>query len=472
MEREDQNTDSSPPAKTGTEHHTVIDRIFGWAALAGGLALAFIAGSCLTAADTFPGKQIANAYQGGKALYEQATRYADVFKTDLWYEARTAERGVVANQPDRIAPGVTLYTSGEEAKAVLLGADGEVLHEWHRPFSTVWDPARSSIKQPQPDSHVYFRKAKMFPNGDLLAIYEGSGDTPYGYGMVKLDWNSNVLWSFFGRTHHDFDVGPDGRIYVLTHGFETKKDPYFTNLAATRLLDSLAILSPDGALLDTIPLFDAVVNSRYKQLIHTVSKYAVADPLHANDVDVITPEMAKNFPFGEPGQLLVSFRELGAVGVLDPKTKTMVWATRGPWLGQHDPDILPNGHILLFDNYGQFGTPKSTTRILEFDPATMEIVWQYGGTADHPLGSLIRGSQERLENGNTLITESSAGRILEVTPEGRIVWEYVVPVRDGPAGQPPKLPITCWAQRLDPSSFDPKLLTTELSQVEHKEETQ
>src|SRR6059036_3002382 len=42
----------------------------------------------------------------------------------------------------------------------------------------------------------------------------------------------------------------------------------------------------------------------------------------------------------------------------------------------------------------------------------------------------IQGSSrsiQRLPNGNTLITESSFGRLFEVTREGEIVWEYVSP---------------------------------------------
>jgi hypothetical protein len=93
--------------------------------------------------------------------------------------------------------------------------DGEVLHEWRRPYSTVWNEG-AAVKRPQPDSHVYFRKAMINPNGDLLALYEGVGDTPYGYGLVKLDRNSEVIWSYLAHTHHDLDIRPDGRIYVLT----------------------------------------------------------------------------------------------------------------------------------------------------------------------------------------------------------------------------------------------------------------
>jgi hypothetical protein len=174
-------------------------------------------------------------------------------------------------------------------------------------------------------------------------------------------------------------------------------------------------------------------------------------------VDAITEKDAANFAFGEPGQVLLSFRELGAIGVLDVTTERIEWAARGYWLGQHDPDILPNGNILLFDNYGYFEKPEGRSRVIEFDPQTMAIVWQYVGTAERPFESLIRASQQRLANGNTVITESSGGRILEVTPAGEIVWQFVNPVRGGE--QNDRLPIICWAQRLDPADLDAALWT-------------
>jgi hypothetical protein len=334
--------------------------------------------------------------------------------------------------------------------------NGEVLHQWRRPFSTVWNKS-AAVKRPQPDSHIYFRKAVIYPNGDLLAIYEGAGDTPYGYGLVKLDRNSEVLWSYLAHTHHDLDIGPDGRIYVLTHAFVDEPLEEFGRLASPRLDDFLVILSPEGEELKKISLIHAVAASEYRHLLYGVAAYALADPLHTNTVSVITEQAAANFAFGEAGQVLLSFRELGAIGVLDPDSEALVWVARGPWLGQHDPDILPNGNILLFDNYGNFERPEGRSRAIEFDPETMELVWQYAGTAEQPLESLIRGSQQRLANGNTLITESSGGRILEVTPAGEIVWQFVNPVRGGAQGE--LIPIVCWAQRVDPNDLDPSLLT-------------
>ena len=74
--------------------------------------------------------------------------------------------------------------------------------------------------------------------------------------------------------------------------------------------------------------------------------------------------------------------------------------------------------------------------MIEFDPATMAIVWQYAGSAEWPFESAIRSDQQRLANGNTLITELSGGRILEVTRAGDIVWQFVNPVRGGEGGHP------------------------------------
>jgi hypothetical protein len=422
------------------------------------LLIVLMAGALLTAADIFPGPQVARAYQGGKALYTKLTAYQDVYRSDLWHPARNPGRGVTINDPARAQQGVTLYTSGHAAAAYLVGMDGQVLHSWRRPFSTVWHQTADG-RRPQADAYVYFRKAVVYPNGDLLAVYEGAGDTPYGYGLIKLDRDSNVIWSYRGHAHHDVAIGPDGRIYALTQEVVDRPLAGFDNLAQPRLDDFLVVLSPDGRELRKISLIEAVAASEYRQLLHGVSAYAVADPLHTNAVEVITGEAGRNFASGAAGQILLSFRELGAIGVLDPDSGRLVHAIEGYWLGQHDPDLLPNGNILLFDNYGYFERPEGRSRVLEFDPKSMAIVWQYAGSVRFPFESAIRSSQQRLANGNTLITESSGGRVLEVTAAGEIVWQFLNPVRAGEGGN--LIPIICWAERLDPNALDPTLLRPE-----------
>ncbi|MEX2122633.1 MAG: arylsulfotransferase family protein [Woeseia sp.] len=432
----------------GKRRTSAMDRFFTAAFIVAVATLLFVGGSLATAVGVTPGPQIARAYEGGKAFYAKLFYHDDVYQSDLWYSARTDKRGVTINDPARTSPGVTLFTSGHEPAAYLISMEGEVLHEWQRPFSRIWNDS-AAVKRPQPDSHVYMRKAMVDSNGDLLAIYEGAGDTPYGYGLVKLDKDSNVIWSYLQPAHHDFDVAPDGRIFVLTQEIVDSPLPQLEHLASPRLDDFIVILSPDGEELRKIPLLPVVDESDYRQLLFEISSFARADALHTNSVHVITEKEAETFGYGKAGQILVSFREPGAVGVVDLDEEKLIWAVKGYWSGQHDPHIMDNGNILLFDNRGNFRKPEGRSRVLEFDPATMAIIWQYTGTDDSPLQSDIRSYSQRLPNGNTLITESNGGRILEVTQAQEIVWEYVNPVRGGPRKQ--KIPILCKALRLDAS---------------------
>ena len=420
------------------------DRLLFAAFVAAVALLLFIGGSLATTAGIWPGPQIARAYAGGLALYRKVTQYDDVYRSDLWHPAKSAAKGVVDYDPVRADSGVTLYTTGDKAAAYLIDMHGRVLHSWQKPYSQVWRPD-AEVKHPLADSHVYFRKAMLDRDGNLIALYEGVGDTPYGYGLVKLAPDSHVIWRFLEHVHHDFDIAPDGRIYALTHRIVEGPVDGLNKIASPRIEDFIAVLSPSGDKLEEVRLLPIVRGSEFRQLLYTVSAYAVADPLHANTVHVITAAEAEHFPFGKAGQLLVSFRELNAIGVIDLSQRKLVWAARGYWLGQHDPHILANGDLLMFDNFGNFDRPSERSRALEIDPKDMRIVWQYAGTAADPLNSAIRSYTQRLGTGDTLITESNGGRMLEVTPGGEIVWQYVNPVRGGKDGM--LIPIICKGQR-------------------------
>ena len=71
------------------------------------------------------------------------------------------------------------------------------------------------------------------------------------------------------------------------------------------------------------------------------------------------------------------------------------------------------------------------SKVIEIDPFTQETVWAYRGTPENGFFTATCGSNQRLPNGNTLITESDAGRAFEVTPDNQIVWEYYNPGRAG-----------------------------------------
>jgi hypothetical protein len=147
------------------------------------------------------------------------------------------------------------------------------------------------------------------------------------------------------------------------------------------------------------------------------------DILHVNSVQIIDQDRDAIF---RRDHLLICSLTLDLIGVVDPESETLLW-TWGP--GEldrpHDPRLLANGNILIFDN----GNRRGYSRVVEMDPGTGEIVWEYRGSPPESFFSNWGGSSQRLENGNTLITESDEGRAFEVTRDGRIVWEFYNPGR-------------------------------------------
>jgi hypothetical protein len=416
--------------------------------------LGFVAGAFVILGEVYPSQFFRDAYLASNALLRKRNIEQNPFNIGLWLEERTDARGVTVRSPEKAQPGYTLYTSAHDSKAFLITMDGTVVYEWYMPYSRVWDKT-AAVKKPIPDSHIYFRKVKLYPNGDLLAVYDGANDTPHGYGIVKLNRYSQVIWKYLQHVHHDADVAPDGTIYALTHEIRHNTYKNHMHLKPPRIDDFLVQLSADGKELRKISLLDSLLDSRYRRMLDQLPWYLAesGDYLHTNTVSYIDAETAKHFDFAKEGQILLSMREPGALAVLDPDTEKIVWALRGPWVGQHDPDLLPNGHILLFDNNGRYDTEgNDKSRVIEFDPNTYKIVWQYAGDAKKPLDSTIRSEQERLPNGNTLITESDGGRLVEVTPNGEIAWEFVNPVRGGKDGK--MTPIVSWGQRIDPQWLD------------------
>jgi hypothetical protein len=132
-----------------------------------------------------------------------------------------------------------------------------------------------------------------------------------------------------------------------------------------------------------------------------------------------------------------------------PELRELGWI-----IGQHHAHMIPKGlpgegNILVFDNGGWagYGLPnpgaptgynnalRDYSRVLEFDPVILKIVWQFTPELagfeppanSYTFYSPFISSAQRLPNGNTLITEGSDGRIIEVTPEHKIAWEYISP---------------------------------------------
>jgi hypothetical protein len=77
---------------------------------------------------------------------------------------------------------------------------------------------------------------------------------------------------------------------------------------------------------------------------------------------------------------------------------------------------------------GRVAFARATSRVLEINPVTLELVWSYPNAR---FFSTNISSAQRLPNGITLMVAGAGGRMFEVTRDGTIVWEYMFPICAG-----------------------------------------
>jgi hypothetical protein len=324
--------------------------------------------------------------------------------------------GVTVNERERASSGLNLYTSGHEPGAILMDMEGNELHRWRFEYR---DAFPDSIWVDHPNTE-WWRRVYLYPNGDVLVIFEG-------FALVKIDKDSNLIWASPIAAHHDLEVLPSGDIYVLSR--KAHLIPR-VNEEEPALEDFVSILGSDGKEKRRISLLEAFESSDFEHLYRSQNRIH-GDLFHTNSLELLDDRLAGRVPAFQSGRILTSMNNLSVIAVVDLDRKSVVWARKGGNRGQHDPKIVGDGHLLLFDNRG---TPGRSS-VVEFDLVAGRSVWQYRGSKEDPFFSKHLGTAQRLPNGNTLITESNSGRAFEVTQEHRTVWEFYNPHRAGENGQ-------------------------------------
>lgn len=398
------------------------------------LGLLFFIGGTLAAYFEHPVYlTIKDAIEGGRAYIGQ--KRMEAARSEVKFSAdHTIRQAKVSHwQKDKAYNGYTLVILRFSTSAYLVDMDGKVVHKWAMPFFKAW-PSPSHINTPVASSLIYFEGAVLMPNGDLIVQYSGLTDTPWGYGVVRLDKDSSILWKYTGHAHHNLSYDQDNRqLVVLVHDFiEKPTGKEYRGLQYPLLTDGIVLLSEEGRVRKHIDLLKAFKASGYEQYLnaHPPIEDVAWDFMHLNSAVALPKSLADKFPMFKPGQILFSLRNMSLIGVLDPRTEKVVWAARGPWAYQHDAKFLDNGHILLLDNIGCYVKRKVCSRVIELDPATSKITWTFPDLVNEPgqykFLDVVLGHVQRLPNGNTLILQPYDGKIIEVTQDGKIVWQYKV----------------------------------------------
>jgi outer membrane protein assembly factor BamB len=385
--------------------------------------------------------------------------------------------GVTIYDPARTWSGYTVLSPLSTRAVLVIDMNGNVVKRWEDYDNAAGGPARVL-----PGGGVMAASGARPPHQESLELVQRdfAGNVVWSFRnneRVELR-ESGTVWS--ARQHHDwqredFPAGyysPDAvpattgsRTLILAH------TNHVVPAVSDALLedDRLVEISWDGKILwewaagehiDELG-FTADARAAIRAAADTNEARGSFDWLHVNSATYVGPN--RWFDDGDtrfaPNNVIISSRQASLLAIVARDGK-IVWRL-GPdfsaspelrkirqIIGQHHAHLIPKGlpgagHILVFDNGGASGYgfagptapdgvgafARATSRVLEIDPLTLELVWSY--TAPRFYSSNISGAQ-RLPNGNSLITEGAGGRVFEVTNDGAIVWEYLNPLFAGP----------------------------------------
>jgi hypothetical protein len=341
--------------------------------------------------------------------------------------------------------------------AYVVDNTGTVLHTWSH-----------TIHQPRPEDNPpsYLRgwnHVEVDASGNLFAIVPLRS-------LLKLNPGSELEWSCDVAAHHDLAIDDDGFIHILT---EAPRRVVVDGCAYAILDNLVTLIDPSGEVKSEVSLYDILRMDRSLQqliddeierrsdefrrrgwptlddgippaavyerraILRTASYYgerrralqqlrdlpgSPCDVLHTN-----TLELVDAHPSGiwQRGNVLLCMRELDAVAVVDlARAEVRWWWGVGELSGPHQPSVLPDGRVLVFDN----GLDMRRTRLVAVDPSTGEVVWNWSAQPPQSFFCALAGGCEQLANGNLLVTNSAAGGAFELTMDGQIVWQMTLPV--------------------------------------------
>lgn len=324
---------------------------------------------------------------------------------------RIMRTGLTALDEEKACPGYIIYTPLFGKSTILIDHKGKEVHRWQHDY-------RGNYGYLLPNGNLFMTGQLKDETQDLFPNWNN-----FKGGIIQeIDWNGNTIWEHKDpHQHHDARRTPLGGAVYLS----LEKVP--ENIVS-KVKGGVPGSDRDGMWADTIVEVDPEGN--------TVWTWRAIEHLDLM-TDILPPNWSRTewshgntlVSIGDD-KVMVSFRNISVVCMIDKASGEVVWKLGPEVLAQqHDPSMLPNGNVLIFDN-GVYRLDNSRTysRVIEVDPRTCEVVWEYKELPFYNFYSPHISGARRLPNGNTLIIEGAFGRMFQVTCEGEVVWEYINPV--------------------------------------------
>jgi hypothetical protein len=369
-------------------------------------------------------------------------------------------------KPELTQEGLLLLMGVKEGKKNVIrivNRKSETLHEIEMDWFKIWpEPSENfpHFRIPQSYPGALLHGVDHFSNGDLIVNFEN-------LSTMRVNLCGDVLWKLDNLGHHAVDVVNDNEVWVAAetfYGGHREETPYPNHLTPL-YSGEIQKISGDGKILRSIPVIEILQKNNLLGLLHLSSlenrdTKVHGDTLHLNDIEVYPANMPSSI--FQPGDLLISLRNINTFLVIDPETLMAKFKSTGEVLRQHDPDFLNGSTISIFNNNNLMGARSSFTpysQILEFDLLNKSRKVIVDGSKSGKFFTDIWGSHERLTNKNLLINSSAQAHIFETLPNGEPIWQYSND-KDSPL-------LISTAAMVLPPFMDKEFITAKISQCQN-----
>lgn len=321
-------------------------------------------------------------------------------------------------------------------------SDGKVLYSWQpNAEELLADAPRTSLVADFTGwDNVHYRMIHPFllPDGSMII------KDHQNYAM-RIDSCGKRLWlqnKLLG--HHSTESDGQGGVWIPGL-IEPQTIP---NVQPDWREDAFLHLDADGNILSMESLPQLFMEKGRDWALFNAS-HRERDPVHLNDIQPVL----EDGPFWKKGDLFLSMRHTSEIMLYRPSTREIVWSKQGPWLAQHDVDILDDHRIAVFDNHaydrGLGARVDGANRVTIYDFTTGQTTGPWDkALADLGVETLSEGLFSILPDGTLMVEEENSGRLVFLAPDGAVRATFINTAEDG------KTYRLGWSRWIDPALGD------------------
>jgi len=345
--------------------------------------------------------------------------------------------GVTVYKPEKCYNGYTIVNPYRSETIFLIDMTGRVVHMWKADYEKRGESWFTRRLYNGNWMSLIYRSPHLADASSPARDPNSFSYHDFESEVIEFDWYGNVVWCYSASDnwliHHDMARLQNGNTLILM-----EKAVKVPSISDKYIAENFFIeLNPQQKIVWEWYTTEHFNEFGYSKEARRLMYEYGGDIFHTNTLSVIPGnELEKKDKRFAKGNILSCQRNTNYIYIIDKQSKKVVWKWGDNELvGPHHPVMLNNGNILIYDNGGEAGYPprcRFHTRLLEINPISGEVVWEYSYEPyffkpTSKFFSSSWGSVQRLPNGNTFSLDCHKGRLFEVTPSGEIVWEYISP---------------------------------------------